>query len=97
MGAARDPQPRKSMPEVSSEISPAHHAPLTIQKLLYDRKSAAFALSISIRSLDYLISLKKINTIRLGSKIMIGHSELVKFSRANHPTLTEMHTSTAVQ
>ena len=81
------------MPEVSSEVSPAHHAPQTIQKILYDRKSAAFAISVSLRSLDYLISLKKINTIRLGSKVMISHDSLVKFSQANHASLT----STAVQ
>ena len=81
------------MPEVSSEISPAHNAKPTLQKLLYDRKSAAWVLSISPRSLDYLIAQKKINTIRLGSKVMIGHGELVKFSRANHNNLT----STTVQ
>jgi hypothetical protein len=81
------------MPEVSSfsDVLPSLSASADIAstpKLLYDRKSAAYALSISIRSLDYLISLKKINTIRLGSKVMVNHGELLKFSRANHPTLT---------
>jgi hypothetical protein len=63
--------------------------PQPIQKILYDRKSAAFALSISVRSLDYLIANKRLNTLRMGSKVMIGHGELVKFSRANHATLSE--------
>jgi hypothetical protein len=57
-------------------------------KLLYDRKSAAYVLSISVRSLDYLISQKRLATIRLGRKVMIGHGALVQFTRANHFTLT---------
>jgi len=65
-----------------------HNSSTTIQKLLYDRRSAAFALSISVRSLDYLIANKHLNASRLGKKIMLSHTELVKFSRANHPALT---------
>jgi hypothetical protein len=53
-------------------------------KLLYDRKSAAYALSISTRSLDYLIAAKKFNTRRIGKKILIPHGELVRFARADH-------------
>jgi hypothetical protein len=90
------------MPEVSSfsAVLPnlsASADTASTTKLLYDRKSAAYALSISVRSLDYLIANKKLETVRLGSKIMIGHGTLVKFSRANHPTLTQIPTSTAVQ
>jgi hypothetical protein len=59
------------------------------QKLLYDRRSAAYTLSISVRSLDYLIANKRLNTLKMGSKVMIGHGELVKFSRQHHPSLTE--------
>jgi hypothetical protein len=58
-------------------------------KILYDRKSAAYALSISVRSLDYLIANKRLNTLKMGSKVMIGHGELVKFSRQNHASLSE--------
>jgi len=72
------------MPEVS--LFPSQPQPT---KLLYDRKSAAFVLSISVRSLDYLIAQKRLNTIRLGKKIMLGHGELVKFCRGNHFTLTQ--------
>jgi hypothetical protein len=35
-------------------------------KILYDRKCAAYALSISVRSLDYLIANKRLNTSKLG-------------------------------
>lgn len=60
-----------------------------IAKILYDRKSAAFALSICVRSLDYLIANKQLNTLRLGKKVMISHSELMRFSRSNHLRLTQ--------
>jgi Helix-turn-helix domain len=53
-------------------------------RLLYDRKEAARQLSISIRSLDYLIASKTFQTIRIGKKVMIPHSELVRFASANH-------------
>jgi hypothetical protein len=43
--------------------------------MLYTRKEAAHQLSISIRSLDYLISSKQLNTRRIGSRILIPHEE----------------------
>jgi hypothetical protein len=52
--------------------------------LLYDRKESARQLSISIRSLDYLIAAKTFQTIRIGKKVMIPHSELVRYASANH-------------
>ncbi|ADW69072.1 hypothetical protein AciX9_2027 [Granulicella tundricola MP5ACTX9] len=59
------------------------------QKLLYDRKSAAYVLSISTRSLDWLVSQKQLATRRLGKKVMITHGELVRFARADHFHLTQ--------
>ncbi len=53
-------------------------------RLLYDRKGAARQLSISVRSLDYLIAGRKLATRRLGKKVMVPRGELVKFASANH-------------
>jgi hypothetical protein len=53
-------------------------------RLLYDRKGAARQLSISVRSLDYLIAAKRIGTRRLGKKALIPHGELARFASANH-------------
>ena len=53
-------------------------------RLLYDRKEAARQLSISVRSLDYLIGQKKLSIRRLGKKVMVPHSELVRFASVNH-------------
>lgn len=72
---------------VDSIMAAADTTTPTITKILYDRKSAAFALSISTRSLDYLIGNKALNTVRLGSKVMVTHAELVKFSKKNHAAL----------
>jgi hypothetical protein len=59
-----------------------------VSKLLYSRKDAAFALSVSVRSLDYLIANKQLNFRRLGKKVMIHATELARFSRADHLELT---------
>jgi hypothetical protein len=58
--------------------------PPTGSRLLYDRKEAARQLSLSIRSLDYLIAAKTFQTIRIGKKVMIPHSELVRYASSNH-------------
>jgi excisionase family DNA binding protein len=52
--------------------------------MLYDREEAARQLSISVRALDYLIASKQINTRRIGRKVLIPHSELVRFASMNH-------------
>lgn len=53
-------------------------------RLLYDRKTAARALSISVRTLDRFLALGAFNTRRVGKKRLIPHSELIKFARADH-------------
>jgi excisionase family DNA binding protein len=53
-------------------------------RLLYDRKTAAQQLSISVRSLDYLIAAKQLETRRIGKKVLIPHSALVRFAQGNH-------------
>lgn len=55
-----------------------------MDRLLYDRKEAARQLSISVRSLDYLIAAKKLDTRRIGKKVLIPHHSLMRFARADH-------------
>jgi hypothetical protein len=57
---------------------------MTENKLLYDRKSAAIALSISVRSLDYYIARKAFATRRIGRKVLIPLTSLLQFSKADH-------------
>ena len=56
-----------------------------IEKLLYSREDAAAALSISIRSVDYLIAEGKVTTRRIGRKILIPAGDIKRFARADHP------------
>jgi excisionase family DNA binding protein len=53
-------------------------------RLLYDRKEAARQLSVSVRTLDYLIAARELETRRLGKKVLIPHRELVRFASGNH-------------
>jgi hypothetical protein len=53
-------------------------------RLLYDRKEAARQLSISVRSLDYLIAGKQLDTRRIGRKVLVTHASLVRYASANH-------------
>jgi hypothetical protein len=55
------------------------------QKLLVSRHEAALRLSISERAVDYLIANKQIATRRIGSRVLISVTELLRFSRSDHP------------
>jgi hypothetical protein len=67
---------------IPKSTTPHIVAPAT--RLLYDRKSAALQLSISVRSLDYLIARQELATRRIASKVLIPHSELIRFARGHH-------------
>lgn len=56
-------------------------------RLLYDRKEAARQLSISVRSLDYIIAAKEFDTRRIGRKVLITHASLVRYASGNHYTV----------
>ncbi len=53
-------------------------------RLLYDRKTAARMLSISVRSLDYIIAAKGLDTRRIGRKVLVTHASLVRYASGNH-------------
>lgn len=56
-----------------------------VQKLLYSRHDAAHALSLSVRSIDYLICTGRLPTRRVGGKILIHESEIRRFAKTDHP------------
>jgi len=53
-------------------------------KLLFSRKEAAFSLGLSLRSIAKLLKNGQLKARRCGSKVLIPHSELVKFSKFDH-------------
>jgi excisionase family DNA binding protein len=58
-----------------------------IAKLLYSRQEAAYALGISVRSVDYLIANKKLLVRRLGGRVLIPVSEVRRASRRDFKPL----------
>ena len=56
----------------------------TEDKLLLSRREAAALLSISQRSLDYLIARDILLVRRIGSRVLISVDVLQRFARSNH-------------
>lgn len=65
-------------------------------RLLYDRKTAARMLSISVRSLDYIIAGKGLDTRRIGRKVLVTHASLVRYASGNHFDITNRSDADAV-
>jgi hypothetical protein len=57
------------------------------ERLLFDRKSAAAAIGISIRGLDYLIATGKIRIRRLGKRVLVPRSELERLAARDLPRI----------
>ena len=64
---------------------PARASMSTEERLLVGRREAAQMLSISQRSLDYLVANKQLHARRIGSRVLISVSELQRYARADHP------------
>lgn len=65
-------------------------------RFLYDRKTAARMLSISVRSLDYIIAAKGLDTRRIGRKVLVTHASLVRYASGNHFAITSRSEAAAV-
>lgn len=65
-------------------------------RLLYHRKEAARQLSISVRSLDYIIAAKGLDTRRIGKKVLVTHASLVQYAKGNHYAITSRSDADAV-
>lgn len=55
-----------------------------VEKLLYDRNSAAEALSVSIRTVDYALSRGEFETRRVGRRVLITAGSLKRWAASNH-------------
>jgi len=69
----------------SSKAAP----PAPRHKLLYSRKDASFALSISIRSLDIAIANGQIAIRKIGKRVMVPQESLLAYASRDHDTLTQ--------
>lgn len=64
---------------------PARALEPTDERLLVGRREAAHMLSISQRSLDYLVAAKELTARRIGSRVLISIVELRRYARSDHP------------
>jgi len=55
-------------------------------KLLFSKREAASALGLSVRTLEMLIAVREVKSIRVGRRRMVPCAELEKFIRRDHPT-----------
>jgi excisionase family DNA binding protein len=55
-------------------------------RLLYGKREAAVALGISVRTLETLLSLKELRSVRVGRRRLISIKELERFMRGDHST-----------
>ena len=64
---------------------------VTLSKLLYTKKEAAAALSISVRTLDSMISRKELVSRKIGARRLVPRSALEAFARRDHATQVNGH------
>jgi hypothetical protein len=83
------------MPEVSlfsdvlTSVSAAADMP-KVEKLLYSRKESAYALSISTRSIDALISAGELKVRKFGPRrVLIPVEELTRYANKDHRYLSQ--------
>ena len=82
-------------------VQPCSHLLLQNGQVLHDlrkvcRGNAARQLSISVRSLDYLIAGKLLETRRIGRKVLVTRASLVRFASGNHYEITSRSDAEAV-
>lgn len=64
---------------------PMRVSPGSEDRLLVGRRDAARMLSISERSLDYLLAHQQLHAKRIGSRVLIAVTELERYARGDHP------------
>jgi excisionase family DNA binding protein len=77
-----------SNPNLPPKKPPVREAMPPEQRLLVDRRNAAQYLSISQRSLDYLLSHGELHIRRIGARVLIPLSELRRYAELDHKRLT---------
>jgi excisionase family DNA binding protein len=69
----------------SGRTRPGEQVSDAVEKFLFTREEAAYSLGISKRSIDYLIQAKKLETRRIGTKVLVIRESLRQYKRGNHP------------
>jgi excisionase family DNA binding protein len=65
------------------------------EKVLYTKREAAQLLSISLRSLDYLIVSQQLPTRRIGRRVLVHRESIDQFARTDHVSIHSSGTASA--
>lgn len=57
------------------------------EKVLYTKREAAHLLSISLRSLDYLIFSQQLPARRIGRRVLLHRDSIEQFARRDHTSI----------
>jgi excisionase family DNA binding protein len=60
------------------------------EKVLYSKREAAHLLSISLRSLDYLIFSQQLPARRIGRRVLLHRDSIEQFARRDHTSIRQM-------
>lgn len=60
---------------------------LALKRLLYSKREAAEMLSISVRSLDYLIVTHQLPARRIGRRVLIPHDAIQQFAKHDYDSI----------
>jgi len=74
---------------IISEVNPMEAQP----KLLYTKREAAQLLSLSVRSIDYLITSCEIASRRVGRRLLIHRDAIERFARQDRHPRTKNRTA----
>jgi hypothetical protein len=55
-----------------------------LERLLYDRRTSAKLLSVSVRTIDYLLARGELEDRKIGRRTLITASSLKRVARSNH-------------
>jgi excisionase family DNA binding protein len=64
-------------------------------KVLYTKREAAQLLSLSLRSLDYLIVSQQLPARRVGRRVLIHRDTIEQFASIDHKSIHETEASSA--
>ena len=68
----------------------AKTAPPKVEKVLYSKKDAAYALSLSVRTIDSMMAEKLIRVRRIGGRVLIPATEVRRISRGDQPMVNRI-------
>jgi excisionase family DNA binding protein len=85
-GVERVSSPQLAKPTLSGRLrKPPQRATIAPEnKILVSREEAAQLLSISRRTLDYLVANRRLPTRRIGGRVLIPVADLQKYARNDH-------------